>query len=323
MKRILNFEQYLFEASMWNYSYPEKVELIPEQIQDITSKVVTKRLFHHFIEDKNLIRIYTKEVEDGSLRLIINWKENVIEVPGIKWNYRGMFIDEKVAPGEIIAFGNDLLEKGLILPKKYGDVALYGKWNNDEVAKGSDVLSSLVDDLVGTSRKEGGFLNPFDTDFQNGSTWKAIEKMGTSIVSSPLQRRKGILVIRNDKADTVISIHPNGYVRRVGTSRIQVLTKNLAITKPIYSEEILNLKLEYVRFYLMKKIMAEGGIPDKEIREFMKILEDKPLEYDQRAKEFVEKWPRAALVLPQPEGGFDPDIVQGARLLNRFGGFNF
>jgi len=310
MRNILKFSQFLNEA----LKYPDGVELTKDQLKYIVPKIASQGKFSSFVSDNNFERIYVNP--QGFI--VIRWAGKDIRIPGLMAGlsstipFNALNVDEYVW----LKLFSDLRDNGILLLPDY--------YNNGGIDRdGKNILAIIIDGLVQASRKNSKFLNPFDTNFTDLPVWKSLERMGTKIVSKDIQKKRGTLVLSNDFFDQAnVAIFTNGYIRRIASysDRPAQMTRNPELVRPIYTLEDLIIKLEYIRFHLIKKIILSVGYSQAEANNLIKSIKDKSSGYDDLVKELVNKDPRLVTVLPPPEEGFDKDLEAGAKLLDRFGG---
>ena len=113
-------------------------------------------------------------------------------------------------------------------------------------------------------------------------------------------------------------------VSRFAEGRWRILTNNPATNKPIYTEDELNIKLTYIYFYALKKVLSKYGMDKNDIRKIIDTFTNNynSSSYSKLARDLVEKFPRLSIIIPAPEEGFDNDLVKGVKALDRFGAFN-
>jgi hypothetical protein len=313
--RIKKFSEFIFES----VSYGPKMEL-PDTVIDYILGLTNKRMLGQLSGDSNLKRMYLDDPDNsGTKRIYVSWGNIIFRLPAIGYNES---TDEVAKIGDelpsVDSFFRELRDKGII-GYKDNEYSI-DPWT-PENSKYSNMLYILFKGLIDVSRKESSFLNPFtDLDIYSNQAFNSLIKMKTSIVSSDLQKKNGTLVLQNPYWDSQIGIYNNGYIRKLSGSRPASMVSNPELIAPIYSEEDLNIKLEYLRWYTIKKIlMEEDGLKQKDIKKLREDLVDNPSEYARRVKELVYNNPKLSLYLPAPEGGFDSGIAKGARILNRLG----
>jgi hypothetical protein len=176
--------------------------------------------------------------------------------------------------------------------------------------------------LIGSSRKTSKFFNPFtDFDLEQNEFWKRLEKMGTTIVSSELQKKRGTLVMRNPNWWEDIAIYANGWTRALGRHPRPLSTKQEMLA-PVYDQDEFNTKIAFVFFYTLRKIMQKGNLSSIEIRKILKSFAENKTTYNQIIQGISLKYPQLVPHLPDPESALDQDLVKGANLLNKFGLFD-
>lgn len=309
MKHLSNFQSFVLES----IQYPSSIDLSPEVLKYF-EKEVGRRAFRQLIADANFGGLYVQKDDLNSQidRLYIVWNNTPIKFPIIYFlNNRdvGFFSDEK----------NEFLQ----LIERFDPSRV--KWythTNFESGKWLAVLYQIVDLLIGSSRKTSKFFNPF-TDFDLGKNefWKRLEKMGTTIVSSELQKKRGTLVMRNPNWWEDIAIYPNGWTRALGKNPRPLSTKQEMLA-PVYDKEGFNTKIAFVFFYTLRKMMQKANLSSIEIRKILKSFAENKTTYEQIIQEISLKYPQLVPHLPDPENALDQDLVKGANLLNKFGLFD-
>jgi hypothetical protein len=312
--RIKRFGEFILES----VSYGPKMEL-PDTVIEYILRLTNKRILGQLSGDSNLKRMYLDDPDNsGTKRIYVSWGDIIFRIPALGYNES---TDEVVKIEDelpsVDSFFRELRDKGIIGYKD--DEYSINPWTREDY-KYSSMLYILFKGLIDVSRKESSFLDPFtDLDIYSNPSFNSLAKMGTSVVSSDTQKKNGTLVLQNPAWDSPIGIYNNGYIRKLGGSRPASMVSNPELIAPIYSEDDLNIKLEYLRWYTIKKILMEDGLKQKDIKKLREDLVDNPSEYARRVKELVYNNPKLSLYLPVPEGGFDIGIAKGARILNRLG----
>lgn len=317
MKNLKGFALFIEESK--GYSSLPGVR-IPENVILFLQDIVGKNYLSKFLGDKNLKEIYLDDSNDEYLgsKIAVNWKDFYFHIPFLEYNpdTNSIYLTG--------AYNEEAQETFEQLKERFG--ITMPSWNLDydleiEDSKKKSAIYSIISDLLSGSRKEMDFLNIFETDFRNTPEFKFLEKLGTKVASSSLQTKRGVLVLEIPNYYDGIAIYPNGYLRRLG-DRSQVLTNSPELSVPIYTLETLRKKLAYILEIVLKSHFKKFNIPSNEIGTIIKqIGGNQSAEYSEIARELVKKYPELVLVLPEPEGGFDPDLKSGAKLLNRFGAF--
>jgi len=309
MYHITNFTSFVSESSQ----YPSSINLTPEVLK-FFEREVGKRAMRQLMGDANFGGLYTqKDDSDPQLdRLYIIWDNTPIKFPIIYFrNNRdvGYFGREK---GEFLNLV-EMFDPSSIKDYKYTDFES-GRW--------LQVPYRIANLLIGSSRKTSKFFNPFtDFDLDQNEFWQRLEKMRTSIVSSDLQKKRGTLVMRNDNWWNDIAIYPNGWTRVLGRHRRPLSTKEEMLA-PVYDKEGFNVKIAFVFFYTLRKILEKANLSSVEIRKLLKDLAGNKTTYNQTIQEISQKYPQVVPHLPDPENVLDQELVKGANLLNKFGLFD-
>jgi hypothetical protein len=341
MKKILDFKSFLNESS----SLGAKINLPPGVLKQFENRFkssydnklersgYSRRILSQ-IENLPLFKsLNTEDVDgDGYEEIVMKVDNKTIVFPYLKYDRNSDTLslsDDFKNKKEIIDLVDLLVSYGLIKKHIEGIKSLLidslNSYNLDPDRILNKYCQSLIYNLVGEIKenisKTSKTFNPFtDMDLYNNENIKALQKMGTTIDSSPLRIKKGTLVLRNPVYEYGVSITPTGYIRRADA--VGIIASNPELLKPIYNEEDLNVKLVYVRIYTMKKKLKSIGLTSKQIREIVDLIGKDPKEYAIKAKEIIKINPQAVLALPEPEEGFDKDLVKGASLLRSFGAFD-
>ena len=342
MKNILSFDGFLNESS----SLGAKINLPPGVLKQFENRFkssydnklersgYSRRILSQ-IENLPLFKsLNTEDVDgDGYEEIVMKVDNKTIVFPYLKYdrNSDTLSLSNNFAnpKKEIDDFVDLLVSYGLIKKHIEGIKSLLiyplNSYNLDPDRILNNYCQSLIYNLVGEIKenisKTSKTFNPFtDMDLYNNENIKALQKMGTTIDSSPLRIKKGTLVLRNPVYEYGVSITPTGYIRKADA--VGIIASNPELLKPIYNEEDLNVKLVYVRIYTMKKKLKSIGLTSKQIREIVDLIGKDPKEYAIKAKEIIKINPQAVLALPEPEEGFDKDLVKGASLLRSFGAFD-
>ena len=174
----------------------------------------------------------------------------------------------------------------------------------------------LFDQLLSVFRHKGEKFNIFNHDFMSLPEMQDLIKMGASVVSTPTERKNGTLTISHPSLSIPIQFQTSGYIRRKGVSGY-VSTKPELI-KPINKLEDIVPKLIYLKFMILKDGLEKAGLSTSTINSVIKMYIDNPSDYSDFVKDLVKKYPNASLYLPAPEEGFDPRLIAGAKLMQRF-----
>ncbi len=309
MKKILNFNSFINESSR----YPQSVNL-PKNITRQIEGEVGKRALGQFTGDRNFGGMYLQDdPEDPEYRdLYIIWENSTIKVPVYKFRYDGVLVFNRKEIPQL----NNLLNS---LSPGYRKIT-------DDPSPPFNTISAIfhiIDILIKKSRKESKFFNPFDdVDIYNNDLFKTLEKIGTKIASSDLDKKRGVLVLSNKNLEQNVFIYPNGYIRTKTGNRMYQLTRTPDLIKPIYNEDDLDIKLLFVFFYIMKKVLLKGGLTIKEANQILKAYAKDPKNYDELVKNIVKQKPNLVLYLPPPSDGFSPKLERGVKFLDRFGIFD-
>ena len=311
MKKILNFISFINEAV--SYSGLN----LPDAVRAHIIKKVKKRAMGQLTGDAKFGGMYldASPKNPNLQNVYIIWDQNKIRVPSFTFN--PLTSEIKLDPSENRDIENLINSRS---PGYY--LTSYGQVKHPLENREADPFYSLVDVLITTSRKNSTFFDPFtDIDIYSNDIFKRLEKMKVSIVSSDLQKKRGVLVLDSPTTSN-IGIFPNGYIRSLGGSPAP-LSINPEMVSPNYNEENFNVKLTYVYLYILRSILQNVvGMSRKEANKIIKIYTENPGEYNRISKELVSNDPKLVLYLPPPEEGFDSELSKGAGLLNKFGLFD-
>lgn len=167
------------------------------------------------------------------------------------------------------------------------------EWNSLEYHVGRYIsyLIKFIREILPTDN----LMNPFkDMDLFKNPWIKLLTSLGYEISSNPQLVKKGTISINGSKIKgfsfAPVSILPNGYIRRTSnTDRPGQLTTNTDLTRPIYTEKDLNLKLAYVTKYLLKGLLDFLSLSKEEINKVISSIGEDPnsINYDLLAQGVV------------------------------------
>ena len=336
--RIMNFSQFLNESSGGGYS---SFEALPKPLKDFFITAVKKNILSKVVGLKN----FSIELQGSDVYFVIN--DNKILVPFINYTYDQVvpnieaLNDDSVIDNFYNSLGIDLYTSGLL----HNHAQIYAKILSDEdneivdrdkfSYRGKDYifydyaiernLSSLFYTIFSNLRNivkdDRPLLNPFtDIDLNNNTLVKILDKLGAYIDTSEARKKKGILRFSLRDFNHGLIIQPNGYIRIDYGHKTPVLTTNIKITGPVYTEDDLNLKLAYFVVYIMKDILKKYNVPIKTINLMTKLYGDGDFnEYDKLIKEISAKYPRITSLLHDPNSVLDPSLKKVTGMLRRFG----
>lgn len=160
------------------------------------------------------------------------------------------------------------------------------EWNSLEYHVGRYIfyLIKFIREILPTDN----LMNPFkDMDLFKNHWIKLLTSLGYEISLNPQLVKKGTISINGSKIKgfsfAPVSILPNGYIRRTSnTDRSGQLTTNTDLTRPIYTENDLNLKLAYVTKYLLKEFLSFLSLSKEEINKVISSIGEDPnsINYD-------------------------------------------
>ena len=331
---ILRFSQFVNE-NLENTGYQDFVNL-PDSLKNLLTKWSSSNMFSKIIGNRN----FRIDLEGEDVYFTLNGKK--VLFPFIKCQNGNSFFDLEVLedPDSYEKFFDDLgisnkdrSDKGYgythtgyysrtIIAKLRGESTGYYERLSLEEIFGSYFLSSLysiIANILSSSSKDE-FLNPFTLDLNNNPLIKNLKKLGLSIVSTERQRKNGTIQFRSSHnfMPHDLTVHSNGYMRRVA-DRTSPVTKNLELSRPIYTEDDLNLKLTYIWVYCLKLMLKHFGVATGKVNSIIKsITSGDNFEYDELIKRIASEDPTVAHLLPDPNSVLDPSIVRGASILSRF-----
>jgi len=335
--RIMNFSQFLNESSEGGYS---SFEALPKPLRDFFIEGVGKNILSKVIGLKN----FSIELQGSEVYFVINGNRTLI--PFINYIYDEVepnieaLKDDSVVDNFYNILGVNFNEIGI----SYSHANIYGKILKDEGSvmptysyRGNTYNSSnssgsllsriarlfypIFTNLRDTIKDETPLLNPFtDIDLNNNTLINLLDKLGAYVDTSEGRKKKGILRFSLRDFNYGLIIQPNGYIRIDYGHKTPVLTTNIKITGPVYTEDDLNLKLAYFVVYIMKDILKKYNVPIKTINLMTKLYGDGDFNgYDSIIKEISAKYPGATSLLPDPNSVLDPNVKKGSSMLRRFG----
>ena len=336
--RIMNFSQFLNESSDGGHS---SFESLPKPLKNFFVDGVGKNILSKVVGLKN----FSIELQGSEIYFVING--NRILVPFINYTYDQVvpnieaLKDDSVVDNFYNSLGIDIHSNNGIL---YNHANIYGKILSDRgkgmskydlfVYRGkqytfynhSDIKDTLCrlfypifTDLREIIKDETPLLNPFtDIDLNNNPLIKTLDSLGAYIDTSEARKKKGILRFSLKDFNYGLIIQPNGYIRIDHGNKTPVLTTNIKITGPVYTEDDLNLKLAYLVIYILKDILKKSGLPQKTINLVTKSYVNDPANYRKYKIEIVNANPMLAHILPDPENDINPDLKRASYGISRF-----
>lgn len=335
--RIMNFSQFLNESSEGGYS---SFEALPKPLRDFFIEGVGKNILSKVIGLKN----FSIELQGSEVYFVINGDKTLI--PFINYDHDQVVPNTEALKNDSVVdnfyniLGVNFNEIGI----SYSHANIYGKILKDEGSvmptysyrgntyNSSNSASSLLSriaslfypiftNLRDTIKDETPLLNPFtDIDLNNNPLINLLDKIGAYVDTSEGRKKKGILRFSLRDFNYGLIIQPNGYIRIDYGHKTPVLTTNIKITGPVYTEDDLNLKLSYFVVYIMKDILKKYNVPIKTINLLAKLYGDSDLNgYDELIKEISAKYPGTTSLLPDPNSVLNPSVKKGSSMLRRFG----
>ena len=328
MKRILNFKEYNINESVSFDGYKDFLEL-PEKIKRYLKKVTSKNRF-----SKSLGPNFSIILEGNRLHFI--YGERNVEFPFIIFTDGNIIADtETIAdPDNYKKFEKDLFGKELnskwsiesIMDKFASRTSTYSTEYTQSI---ETVIGRYISDMVDHIYRESlsqsteiNFLNPFDTDLDSNESIKTLKQMGVHINSTDKQKKNGTLQFESDFLSGNIGIYTNGYIRRI-TDRPSPITTNIELTRPILTEDDLNLKLAYVIVYCIKTILKNSGATSKQISKISKSFSNGDfISYDEIILDIAKDSPEISHKLPDPNNIIPSTLKRGSAILSRFNLFD-
>ena len=335
--RIMNFSQFLNESSEGGYS---SFESLPKPLRDFFIEGVGKNILSKVVGLKN----FSIELQGSEVYFVINGNRTL--VPFINYIYDEVepnieaLKDDSVVDNFYNILGMDFNEIGI----SYSHANIYGKILKDEGSvmptysyrgntyNSSNSASSLISRIArlfypiftklrDMLKDETPLLDPFtDIDLNNNPLIKLLDRLGAYIDTSDRRKKKGILRFSLRDFNYGLIIQPNGYIRIDHGHKTPILTTNIKITGPVYTEDDLNLKLAYLVVYIMKDVLKKYNVPIKTINLMAKLYGDGDFnEYDSIIKEISLKYPGITSLLPDPNSVLNPRVKKVSGMLRRFG----
>ena len=301
----MNFSQFLNENSEGGYS---SFEALPKPLKDFFIDGVGKNILSKVVGLKN----FSIELQGSEIYFVING--NKILVPLVNYVYDQVVPNTEALKNEPIIYnfynslGMDLDNSSYRFYKHY----IHGL---------SRLFYPIFTKLRDTIKDETPLLDPFtDIDLNNNPLIKLLDRLGAYIDTSDRRKKKGILRFSLKDFNYGLIIQPNGYIRIDYGGKTPILTTNIKITGPVYTEDDLNLKLAYLVVYIMKDVLKKYNVPIKTINLMSKLYGDGDFnEYDSIIREISLKYPGITSLLPDPNSVLNPSVKKGSSMLRRFG----
>jgi hypothetical protein len=331
--RILKFNQFVNEnevSGIYN-SY----DSLPNTVKRFFNKYIRSNIFSKLVGSS----YFNISLEGENLYFTVKGKR--FHIPLIKYVDGDVFLDTKVIENFDI-YKKLYSELGMNPYKHYwnGTELMYSEEPNSSIKSAMDrakgirgygdlptvvcsVLFYIINHIYDTNLEEekSNYLNPFDTNLDDNPIIKKLENLKVFITSSEKQKKGGTLRFKAFFLPDDITIHSNGYIRKMG-GRPSPLTKNIELSRPIYTQEDLDLKLNYVLIYCIKQLLNHYNIDKDTIKGVTKsMVEMDHLTYDSIIKDLSKKYPLISHLLPDPNNAIDSSLKRGASILSRFGNF--
>jgi hypothetical protein len=283
------------------------------------------------------LKNFSIELQGSEIYFVING--NKILVPFINYTYDQVVPNTEALKDDSIIdsfynnIGMDLSANGLLHYhaeiyakiisdegvgiKKYDKFSYRGKeysfYDYNIESNLSNLFYSIFDNIRNVAKDETPLLNPFtDIDLNNNALIKTLNKLGAYVDTSEARKKKGILRFSLKEFNYGLIIQPNGYIRIDHGHKTPVLTTNIKITGPVYTEDDLNLKLAYFVIYIMKDLLKKYGLPQKTISLVIKSYISNPVDYRKYKIEIVNANPMLAHILPDPENDINSDLKRAS-----------
>jgi len=177
--------------------------------------------------------------------------------------------------------------------------------------------SMVIECYYDKYKRETQFLNISDGAYQNLPEYKDLIKTGWKETTSPRRLKGGTISMSNPAVWGEYTIHSNGYIRRQGVDRAQVISKSPEANKPIETLDDLAIKFRILYLYTLKNdILKNAGIDSKTIKMVMdSMLNPSDPAYKDVYDKLVRMKPQLSLYLVQPAEGYNQKMIRGAKLL--------
>jgi len=335
--KIMNFSQFINESYSEFNELPKSVKdfFIERAKKNILSKVIGLRNFSISLEGDN---IYFNINGNKILFPFVNYigdkvvpnTNNLKDLKLVEDFYRNLGLKYPIGRYHQDIKKRIEIEEGTYTPVEGVDYRVMQngeRWdfNNrgiDENLK--SIIYSIFSSLRDVVKEDLPVLNPFtDVDLNNNPLIKILDKLGAYIDTSEARKKKGILRFSIRDLNYGLIIQPNGYIRRDLGDKTPVLTSNIEISGPMYTEDDLNLKLSYLIGYLMKDILIyKFKISTKEANKLCKLYVSGDLDsYSSALSSLASSEPLISTRMPDPNSVLDTDVKKGASMLDRFGLF--
>lgn len=304
-----------------NTGYSDFINL-PGDLKKILTGGVSKNIFSKVIGNKN----FKIQLEGDGVYFILN--DNKVLFPFIVYKEGSAFLDQNKLKDikNYVDINNQLGINDERLLSRYIIEKLTGTYGGprfktiEELFSGYlDYLFSMINDILNKEPKD--FLNPFTLDLANNPVIRNLNALGISIVSSERQKKNGTIQFTADFLPSDLTVHTNGYMRRLSSTPAPI-TSNIELSRPIYTEDDLNLKLTYIYIYALKTYLKSVGMSSKIATSIAQAMANGDnSDYDELIKEISKQNPGLAHLLPDPNSVIDPVLVRGASILGRFNAF--
>ena len=350
--RIMNFSNFVNEGSSDYSSFgllPKKVQkfFAENSSRNLISKVAGPNTgfdislegqnIYFTLNGKKILFPFVNYIYD----IMVTNNEACYDLSLVEKFYTDLGLDWKKYIKKHITLAESLKEREgipnlLNKPYVYKDIYIDSVWDEYYVlrydGKNNLDLKCFLYDLISNlktilgEQNQSRIINPFtDLNLDNNNLLKILLKMGGSIDSSDRQKKSGTLQLLFPKInDAKIVIVPSGYIRRFdrNSDRGVVLSSNPNLGAPIYSEEDLNIKLNYVIGYVMKDYLKSIGIETKIANLISKYYMSGDMDsYSNLLPEIVNKNPQISAFMPDPNDVLYKDVKKAASMLTRFGIF--
>jgi hypothetical protein len=255
-----------------------------------------------FFKDSVGVSVLAKVIGNKSFNIVLEGEDvffiikgEKVKFPFIKFINDSVVLDKNIISNmnEYDKFVNEIFPSGNLNPKydslsalkRYAEKVINAYNGVSTVYRTSleDELKSYIRILFGEIRihlPTDAIINPFtDIDLPNNPWIKLLNSLGYEISQKPTLVKKGTISIEPNKytKSNTITILSGGYIRRDnGTGRTPQLTTNTDLTRPIYTEEDLNLKLAYVTKYLLKEFLESLSVNKDSINKVISSIGEDP-----------------------------------------------
>lgn len=205
------------------------------------------------------------------------------------------FLESELVQETAISYINNLIKSDRIASyyrNKDREYTLFNGYNTERICH--HLIDTLIYCISSKIIDKNKSLNPFDTDLDNNLILNNIKKLGSEVISTPIQIKNGNLVINHKLFKNPLIIERKGSIG-IKAKFGGILTNNPAINKPIYSIEDLNVKLSYIYIYLLKRVLKDQEFDPKDIKVVTKSFIENHKKYKEVANRLIKKFTKLAI----------------------------